>query len=149
MTKVLIVHADDSIAVSTVFSDDVAAAIAKTEQSYLNSPEIANKAPFKSWRIIDESEIPADRSYRNAWRDTGAGIEHDMTRARDLHKDKLRREREPKLEALDVEYQRADEQGDNQKKQQIAAQKQALRDITKDPRIAAAKTIEQLKLVIV
>ena len=156
MTFIAITHADDTISISEVLAEDVASVVQKIEAAYQNDIDqngagsaFVGKLPFKGWRIIDKADIPADRSYRNAWRDRGDGVEHDMTHAREMHKDKLRRERGPKLDALDVEYQRADEQGNNQLKQQIAQQKQALRDITKDPRIAAAQTIDELKQIVI
>jgi hypothetical protein len=49
---------------------------------------------------------------------------------------------------LDTAYMRADEVGDQQEKRRIATQKQALRDVTADPRIDAAATPEELKAVI-
>jgi hypothetical protein len=102
-------------------------------------------SPIVRWRIVADADIPAERDYRNAWTDTGAGVGHDMPRARALHRDKLRRDREPKLAELDVEYQRADEREDRAEKRRIALAKQALRDITDDPRIDAATTIEALR----
>jgi hypothetical protein len=104
-----------------------------------------------SWRVVPNDIVneSTDKEYRWAWQDDGVAIVHDMGKAREIHKDKLRHERASRLEALDVEYQRADEQGNNQLKQQIAQQKQVLRDITKDPRIAAAKTIDELKQIVI
>lgn len=98
-------------------------------------------------RVVNETEIPADRTFRNAWHDNN-GIKVDMPKAREIHKEKLRALRAPKLAALDVEYQRADEAGDTKAKSAVAAKKQALRDVTADPRIAAAKTPDELKAVI-
>jgi hypothetical protein len=71
----------------------------------------------------------------------------NMDVAREVWRTKIRAARAPKLEALDIAYQRADELGDVAAKQAVAAQKQALRDATKDPRIAAATTPEQLTAV--
>src|SRR3990167_5524444 len=62
-------------------------------------------------RIIDRSEVPQDRTFRNAWEDTGT-ITVNMPLAREIWRDKMRRARIPKLAALDVEYMRADEGGD-------------------------------------
>ena len=98
--------------------------------------------------FVSDVEIPDDRDFRDAWKDTGSGVVIVMSKAREIHKSKLRKLRTPKLAALDVEYQRADEAGDVAGKKQIAARKQALRDVTADPRIAAATTPEQLKAVI-
>ena len=87
--------------------------------------------------------VPADRMFRGAWQFNGAAVDIDMAAARDIHRDNLRREREPKLAALDVDYMKALEQGGDTAA--IAAQKQALRDITADARIEAAATPNELK----
>lgn len=96
-------------------------------------------------QTIDKSEIPADRTFRNAWTLNGKTIAHDMNKARDIHRARLRAARAPKLAKLDVDYQRADERGDMDAKQAVAAQKQALRDLPNDPAIDKAKTPEKLK----
>ena len=90
---------------------------------------------------------PALKDYRSAYKIVGATLVPDMPKAREIHKNYLRVARKPKLEALDAEYMRADEAGDTAKKALIAAQKKTLRDITIDPRISGAATIEDLKLV--
>lgn len=100
-----------------------------------------------SWRRIEPSDVPKDRTFREAWRDTGK-IEIDMPSARNIHRERLRALRAPKLAALDVEYQRADEAGNAANKKAIAARKQALRDVTKDPAIDAAATPEELAAII-
>lgn len=98
--------------------------------------------------IVTMSDAPpSDRSYRNGWTLEGSKVVHDMTKCRDIHRDKLRAARAPLLAALDIEYQRADETRDNARKQQIVAEKEALRDVTADPRIDAAKTVDELKAV--
>jgi hypothetical protein len=90
-------------------------------------------------------DVPADRTFRNAWTVRGSRIDCDMPKAREIWKTKMREARAPKLGALDVEYQRADERGDARSKQEIAARKQVLRDITSDPAIDAAQTTDELK----
>jgi len=87
--------------------------------------------------------VPADRTFRAAWQFNGDAIEVDMGAARDIQKDKLRAERKPRLDALDVDFMQALETGASTT--QIAADKQALRDITDDARIAAASTPDALK----
>lgn len=72
----------------------------------------------------------------------------NMDKARDIKKDMLRAERKDKLEALDVEFMRAVEAGDTVAQTTIAAKKQALRDATDDPAIAAATTPDELKAVV-
>jgi hypothetical protein len=98
-------------------------------------------------QIVDESAIPADRTFRDAWKAVAGKVEHDMDKAREIHKMRMRVRRSPMLSALDVEYMRADEAGDVEAKQRITAQKKALRDITSDPRITSAQTPEELKAV--
>ena len=87
--------------------------------------------------------VPADRTFRGAWQFNGAAVEIDMAAAKEIHKDNLRQERKPRLEALDVAYMKALEAGTGAA--EIAAQKETLRNITDDARIAAATTPEELK----
>ena len=87
--------------------------------------------------------VPTDRTFRGAWQFNGAAVEVDMDAAKAIHKDNLRAERKPRLEALDVAYMKALEAGSGAA--EIAAQKQTLRDITSDARIAAAATPDELK----
>ena len=98
-------------------------------------------------QIVEEAAIPADRTFRDAWTAGAGRIDHDMAKCREIHKARLRALRAPFLAALDTEYLRADEAGDIAKKAEIAAKKQALRDVTKDPAIDAAGTPEALRAV--
>lgn len=100
-----------------------------------------------AWRRVSLTDFPQDPTFRNAWTDTGK-IEVDMPKAREIHKGNLRALRAPLLAALDIAYIRADEMGDANQKAAIAAKKQALRDVTKDPGIDAATTPEQLNAVL-
>jgi hypothetical protein len=69
----------------------------------------------------------------------------NMSKARDVHRDRLRQARTLLLNALDVEYIRAHEaNGDTSA---TVARKQALRDVTKHPDIEAAQTLADLKKV--
>lgn len=97
--------------------------------------------------VMDVSELPQDRTYRNAWEHSDGKIAHNMAKAAEVHRDILRQQRAPLLSALDVEYQRADERGDAKAKADIARRKQALRDITKHPGIETAKTVDDLKTI--
>lgn len=99
-------------------------------------------------RVIEPSEIPTDRTFRNAWKDEGGSITVDMPQAREIHRDYLRKLREPKLAALDIEYMRALETGNIAEQERIAAEKQLLRDATAFPAIDAATTPEELKAAI-
>ena len=107
-TGIAIIHPTGELSIEEVAAKDVPAGV--------------------SFRIVDESEIPTDRTFRNAWKDEG-GIKVDMGKAKDLTKDRLRNERKPLLEAQDVAFQRALETGASTAA--IVSEKQRLRDITK------------------
>jgi len=87
--------------------------------------------------------VPSDRIFRGAWAFNEAVIEVDMAKAKEIHKDNLRAERKPLLEALDVEYMKALESGSGAA--EIALQKGTLRDVTDDSRIESAENPEDLK----
>jgi hypothetical protein len=93
------------------------------------------------YKIVDSLNIEND--YFNAYEfheETGAKVNIDKAKA--IHLDKFREVRKPKLEALDIAYSRADEEGDIAKKSEIAAQKQALRDVTK---VELPSTLPEIK----
>ena len=71
----------------------------------------------------------------------GFGI--DMAKAREIHKNKIRVARKPLLEALDIEFQKAQETGASTT--DIVAKKNALRDAPADSGIAAASDADTLK----
>ena len=70
-------------------------------------------------------------------------IKTDMAKAKNIHKTKIREAREPKLAALDVEFQKALETGASTT--DIVAKKQALRDAPADSAIGSATTEAELK----
>lgn len=110
----------------------------------LNIDDLNKKLPY---RITDKTNIPNDRTFRNAWTDDNPTetVDVHIEKARDIHMNKIRELRNKKLEQLDLKYMRADEAGNTQLKQQIAAQKQALRDIPQNFDLATAQTPEELK----
>lgn len=83
--------------------------------------------------VVDVSAIPSDRTFRNAWKPKAGGVDIDLPKAKDIQKGRWRAKRAGLLAALDVEYQRADENGDAAAKQSVAARKRALRDVTTTP----------------
>jgi hypothetical protein len=98
--------------------------------------------------VVDESVVPADRTFRDAWKLDQSQLVVDMAKAREIHKDHLRQMRAPRLAEADAEFLRAIEIEDRQLQAEIAAKKQALRDVTADPAIAAARTPEELKAAV-
>lgn len=97
--------------------------------------------------IVDESDIPSDNTFRDAWRCADGKVVHDMTHAREIHRDRIREARAPLLAALDIDYQRADERNDGAEKARIVARKNKLRDAPAHPGIDTAATIDELKAV--
>jgi len=127
----------------------VEAEISKWRQSVRpigGSPEPASIGDYVSHTIIGDTDVPADRTFRNAWRlGVGASVVVDMNAAVEIAKMMIREARAPLLQSLDVEYIRADESGDGVRKAEIAAQKQRLRDATSDERLVAARSTQELK----
>ena len=71
----------------------------------------------------------------------GFGI--DMAKAKEVHKNKIRSARTPKLAALDIEFQKALETSASTT--DIVAKKQALRDAPAASGITTAATTDELK----
>jgi uncharacterized protein YdaT len=69
------------------------------------------------------------------------GIQVNITKAKEITKDRLREERKPLLEAQDVAFQRALEEGADTTA--IVTEKQRLRDITNQ--VDSMTTVEELK----
>ena len=71
------------------------------------------------------------------------GFGLDIAKARELHKDKIRIARKPKLEELDIEFNRALETSADTTS--IVSKKQALRDAPAATNIANASNASELK----
>jgi hypothetical protein len=90
------------------------------------------------YRIVNDDEVPSDRAFRDALK---YDLTVDMPKAVNITKDRLRVERAPLLTALDVQYQRAQEDGRDTTI--IISEKQRLRDVTK--LADTATTLDELK----
>jgi len=119
-TGIAIIHPTGELSIEEVAEKDVPAGV--------------------SFRIVDDDEVPIDRTFRNAWKDDN-GIKVDISRAKDITKDRLRNERKPLLEAQDIAFQRALETGASTAA--IVSEKQRLRDITKQ--VDALASLDELK----
>ena len=99
----------------------------------------------KDGNQIDASTatVPADRHFRGAWSLSGSVISEDMTKAKEIFKDKIREARKPLLEAKDVELMKALEAGTSTTA--IATAKDALRDAPAASAIGSASNIAALK----
>jgi hypothetical protein len=113
--------------------------------------EIAAKdvpAGITTYSIVDNSVLPSDRNFRNAWKATGLGnttatVGEDISAAREIHKTNIRTARTPKLAALDVEFQKAQETSSSTA--EIVDQKRLLRDAPAASGIATAANTTELK----
>lgn len=110
--------------------------------------ELAKSQQSGTWSVIDPATLPQDRTFRAAWKPEDGTIAVDMGKAAEIHKDALRKVRAPLLADLDREQMTAISKGDTKAAADIEAKKQALRDVTADPDILAAKTPEDLKAAI-
>jgi hypothetical protein len=76
---------------------------------------------------------------------SGSVISEDLTKAKELFRDKIREVRKPLLEAEDVVYMKAMEADDATAKAASVAKKTSLRDAPAASAINAATTITELK----
>ena len=103
--------------------------------------DVSKNTPYK---IV--SSLNIDNDFFNAYEyDETDGAKVNLEKAKAIHKDKWRAARKPKLEKLDIDFMKAVEAGDSQKQSEIAAQKQALRDVTNTP--LDGTTLEEIKSV--
>ena len=99
----------------------------------------------KDGNQIDASTatVPANRDFRGAWSLSGNVISEDLTKAKELFKDKVREVRKPLLEAKDVELMKALETSADTSA--IATAKQSLRDAPAASAIDNASNMTELK----
>ena len=101
----------------------------------------------KDGNQVDASTVtvPSDRHFRGAWSISGSVISEDLTKAKEIFKDKIREVRRPLLEAQDVAYMKALEADDSSAKTAAVNAKTALRDAPAASAITNADTIAKLK----
>jgi hypothetical protein len=84
------------------------------------------------YKIVESVDI--DNDYFNAYEfDAELGAKANIEKAKAIHLDKFRSARAPKLAKLDIDFMKAVEANDEEKKAEIVAAKQALRDVTLTP----------------
>jgi len=91
-----------------------------------------------TWRIVDATVIPTDRTFREAWTDDNptTTIDVDMTKARSVHMAKIREERNKRLDQLDKKQLQGLD---------VATEKQTLRDLPQTLDLTVAKSPTELK----
>lgn len=126
-----------------------------TEESYMAHVLGVTVPPGVKEVIIlaDDWKPPETRVFRNAWKiDRNAGqIVVDMELARDIQRDRIRGERKPQLEALDIAAVRAMTGTKPGQRDaafvEIEAAKQKLRDAPAHPALEAAATPDELAAI--
>ena len=101
----------------------------------------------KDGNQVDASTVtvPSDRHFREAWSLSGSVISEDLTKAKEIFKDKIREVRKPLLEAEDVVYMKALEADDASAKTASVTKKTNLRNAPSASAITSASTITELK----
>ncbi len=94
------------------------------------------------YKIIDESELPQDRIFRNAW---NYDLKEDISKSKEIWKDKLRRDREPLFIANDLKIRDANIDKDTTVLIEAIAERDRLRDIPQ--LVDSCKTIAAIKKV--
>jgi hypothetical protein len=97
-----------------------------------------------SWRIVPDNEVPADRTFRDAWKDAGQ-IAVDMPKARAIQRARISKARDAALPVINAELIDALQTKNATEQARATAKKTALNNVTADPRIDAASTPEALK----
>jgi hypothetical protein len=82
------------------------------------------------YSVINLSDLPNDNYFRKAWELSNGSVSVNIEKAKDIQRNHWRELRKPKLEALDLAYMRALEDGNTEMQLNIVAQKNALRDVT-------------------
>lgn len=93
-------------------------------------------------QIVDDSAIPADRTFRNAW---AADLSVDMTKARAIQMERIRAARNAKLAALDPLWMRATGRGDTVTAAAVEAEREVLRNIPQTFDLTRAADADALK----
>ena len=106
---------------------------------------LAKDAPANSEaRVVDYDSLPnQDKDFFGAWEMDATSVTVNLTKAKDITKNRLRAERTPLLQAQDVAFQRALEEGADTTA--IVAEKQRLRNITQ--LADQATSLEQLRSI--
>lgn len=138
MKTYIISRNDGGVTVMRIYTDN-------TVEEEIQKWHPDDQANVASTLESTEDKIPPQDEFRNSWTLQGEDIVYDLEKARDLQLDRIRIAREPKLAALDIQYQIADEKDDADQKKAIAAEKQELRDITEPLKTKELSSIDDVK----
>lgn len=99
---------------------------------------------YPNGEIVDISQVPSDRTFRNAWTKGNGKININMPKAKELAHSKRRADRDEKFKPLDIEATIP------AKAQAAEVARQAIRDAdaVKQTAINNASTPEELKVIL-
>lgn len=139
--NIIVWEAEDGSARITQMIDDTVDVDAEIEKIEASDPTLT----FKFKGKLSETGVAINVFYGALVVDEDNMLAYDMVKARNIWRDILRRLREPKLQELDLAYQRADETSNTVLKAEIVTNKNILRDCTADPDIEAATSLNDLR----
>jgi hypothetical protein len=113
----------------------------ETEAEYVERVAAQTLPPGVSYQVVPVSDLPTDRTFRNAWTMTGT----DMAQARTIWMDRIRAVRNRLLTASDAEYLRAMESNDSAELARLRTERQAWRDIPQTFDLSTATTPTELR----
>lgn len=116
-----------------------------TEDQYVEWIKKKDAPVGVTCQIVDDSNIPQDRTFRDAFSESPGQVVIDMPKAREIHLGRIREARDKKLAKLDIEIMKANEQNDSEKSKKIIEEKQKLRDLPAAVNLESIKTPEALK----
>lgn len=90
-----------------------------------------------SFKIIDQAEVPSDRTFRDAWKEEGESVGVDIVKAREVQKDRIRVARAPLMTELDYKQNAGED---------VSVERQRLKDFT--ALVDSVSDVEELKTVI-
>jgi hypothetical protein len=103
--------------------------------------EMAQETP-RPYKVVENIDFLDFEFFKAYEFDQEVAAKVNTSKAKDIWLNHYRTARTPLLEKLDLEYMRADEAGNLELKKEIAAKKQALRDVTKTE---LPNTLEEIK----
>ena len=121
---------------------------AESEEQFL-ARIIAKDVPAAATnvKVIDPASLP-DRTFRNAWKHDTGSVVVDLTKAREIHRERLRQMRAPLFAKYDAAWMKCLASGDAAGANAAEAKRIELRDALQDPVIDAAKTADELKVAV-
>ena len=135
----LIIYTQDNGTVAIIRPTEEALAIMTIEQ--IAAKDVPAGVPFE---IVDDSTIPADRTFRNAWEHSNSAINISMPKAQDIAHDKRRAARSVEFAPLDIKATIPSEAVKAEAARQVVRDKYSAIQLNIDSALSAS----ELKLIV-